>query len=437
MVSVAGERTIVPLSLRANVSWTFVGNAVYAVCNWATLAVLAKLATPEIVGSFALGLAVTAPVIQFSNLQLRSIQATDAKRQYLFRDYFGLRLAMLVFAQVVIAGIVIFSSYRPELALIILIIGLDKMADAVSDVIYGLLQQHEQMDRIAKSKIMKAVLSLVLLALGQYWTHSLVWATIGWGLGSVIIMALYDLPSGAVILKRLPYERDRLRPRFDPRTLTRLIWLALPLAITMLLISLNTNIPRYFIEPFLGEDGLGIFAALAFLAMAGTNITSALGQSAAPRLAPHYAAGETRAFGDLLLRLMLIAALLGGAGVLAGLIAGRPVLTLLYRSEYAAQNNVFVWLLAGAGISYFASFLGYATTAARSFKLQPVILMICAAATTIMCALFVPSHGMLGAAWAIMLAFAIQLVLMAAYLGYSLYTLSRRRSSVPLEYQRV
>ena len=43
----------------------------------------------------------------------------------------------------------------------------------------------------------------------------------------------------------------------------------------------------------------------------------------------------------------------------------------------------------------------------------------------------------LGAAWAIMLAFAIQLVLMAAYLGYSLYTLSRRRSSVPLEYQRV
>jgi len=437
MVSVAEERAVVPLSLRANVSWTFVSNAIYAVCNWATLAVLAKLATPQIVGSFALGLAVTAPVIQFSNLQLRTIQATDAQRQYLFRDYFGLRLAMLVFAQIIVAGIVIFSSYKPELALIILIIGLDKMADAVSDVIYGLLQQHEQMDRIAKSKILKAVLSLALLTLGQTWTHSLLWATIGWGLGSVVVMALYDLPSGTIILKKLPYGDDGLRPRFEPRTLTRLIWLALPLAVTMLLISLNTNIPRYFVEPFLGEDGLGIFAALAFLAMAGTNVTSALGQSAAPRLAQHYAAGEIRAFGELLLRLMLIAALLGVAGVLAGLIAGRPVLTLLYRSEYAAQNNVFVWLLAGAGISYFASFFGYATTATRSFKLQPVILLICAAATTITCALLVPSHGMLGAAWAIMLAFAIQLVLMAAYLGYSLYALSRRGSSVTLEYKRV
>ncbi len=46
-----------PLSLRANFSWTFVGNVVYAGSQWGMLVVLAKLGTPEMVGQFSLGLA--------------------------------------------------------------------------------------------------------------------------------------------------------------------------------------------------------------------------------------------------------------------------------------------------------------------------------------------------------------------------------------------
>ena len=53
--------------------------------------VLAKLGTPEMVGQFTLGLAITTPLIMFTNLQLRAVQATDASRQYKFGDYFALR----------------------------------------------------------------------------------------------------------------------------------------------------------------------------------------------------------------------------------------------------------------------------------------------------------------------------------------------------------
>lgn len=429
------EPTIAPLSLRANFSWTFAGNVIASGCSWAMLVALAKLGTAETVGRFALGLAVTTPVILFSNLQLRTIQATDAERKYPFRDYLGLRLAMLALAQVVIVGIVFFSSYQPELALTVIVIGIGKAIDAVSDVIYGLLQQHEQMDRISKSMIMKGILSLVMLSLGQYLTHSVVWASVGWSVASLIVMVFYDLRSGMIILNRLPATNDSPHPRFDPRMLTRLTWLALPLGITMLLISLNANIPRYFIAANSGEKGLGVFAALAALAMAGTTITSALGQSAAPRLARHYAAGESHEFRVLLLKLMLIAALLGGAGILVALIAGRPMLTLLYQPEYAARNDVFAWLLVGAGVSYFASFIGYATTAARYFKLQPVIFTVCAASTITICAVLIPTYGLLGAAWAIGLTFVIQLVLMMIYLGRSLYALSRRGLGASPDYK--
>jgi O-antigen/teichoic acid export membrane protein len=425
-----------PRSLRANFSWTFAGNVIYAICNWATLVVLAKLGTPEIVGRFALGLAITAPVILFSGLQLRNIQATDAQRKFLFREYFGLRLVMCLLALLVIAGIIVASGFDPELSLIVLIIGIDKIADAVSDVIYGLLQQQEQMDRISKSNILKAVLSLVLLAIGQVFTHSLVWATAGWCLGSIVVMLFYDLRNGLIVLKSVSSGWDSLKPRFEIRTLSRLTWLALPLGITTLLISLNANIPRYFIENSSGERALGIFAAMAFLATAGTNVTSALGQSAVPRLAKFYAAGNGRAFRMLLLKLMGIAALLGVAGVLAGLIAGRPILALVYQPEYAAQNNVFVWLLAGTGVAYFASFIGYGTTAAHYFKLQPVILAVCAGSTFLGCALLVPSRGILGAAWAMLVAISVQLILMGVYLAHSQFALNRRMISSPMEDDR-
>src|SRR5271157_5932336 len=75
------------LTLRGNFTWTFAGNVVYSRSQWGMLMVLAKLGSPEMVGQFALGLAVTTPIIMFANLQLRGVQATDARREYRFGHY--------------------------------------------------------------------------------------------------------------------------------------------------------------------------------------------------------------------------------------------------------------------------------------------------------------------------------------------------------------
>jgi len=60
------SKTNKPFPLRVNFSWTLVGNIVYAGCQWGMLTVLAKIGTTEMVGQFALGLAITAPVFMFS-----------------------------------------------------------------------------------------------------------------------------------------------------------------------------------------------------------------------------------------------------------------------------------------------------------------------------------------------------------------------------------
>ena len=55
-------------------------------------------------------------------------------------------------------------------------------------------------------------------------------------------------------------------------------------------------------------------------------------------------------------------------------LAGRPILLLLYRPEYAEHVAAFLLLAAATALGYVASILGYAMTAARYFRAQlPVI----------------------------------------------------------------
>src|SRR5690606_29728091 len=152
------------LSLRANFSWTFAGNMVNAVAWFLMTAVLARLGSPEHVGQFALGLATTAPIFMFATLRLRDVQATDTEQEYLFGDYFGLRLITTLLAVLTVAAIVLVSNFQRETALVILATAGSKASEAISDAFYGLFMQQERLDRIAKSLMIKGPFSLVGLA---------------------------------------------------------------------------------------------------------------------------------------------------------------------------------------------------------------------------------------------------------------------------------
>lgn len=396
------------LSLRANFSWTFVGNTINAGSWFAMTIVLAKLGSPEHVGQFALGLAIAAPVFMFATLRLRDIQATDAQQEFLFGDYFALRLLTTVGAISVVAGIVLLSGFESEVALVILATGLSKAIEAVSDALYGLFMQHERLDRIAKSMMMKGPLSLVGLGLGFYLTGSVFWGVIGLAIARAAILLGYDIRNATVTLnpssKRFSHiiPKDFPRPRWNGPILTRLTRLALPLGFVTMLISFNSNIPRYFIEGHLGSFQLGIFAAIASFQKVAPTVVQALGRSASPRLARYYATKKARAFRKLTLRLIGIGVILGGAGVLVALVLGREILTLFYGPEYA-MPGLFGLVMVAAGIDYIATMLLFIVTSARYFRIQLPLHLLTAGAVAGSAYLLIPAVGLEGAAMALII----------------------------------
>ena len=107
-------------------------------------------------------------------------------------------------------------------------------------------------------------------------------------------------------------------------------------------------------------------------------------------------------------------------GVLVALVAGKQILRLFYRSDYAAYSNVFFYLMIAAGIGCVASIVGYGMTAARLFNPQVALFSIVLVLSALACFLWVPLYGLRGAAFALILAAGIQLlgsvaVLMGAF----------------------
>lgn len=415
--SIAAPAGVTTLSIGRNVSWTLIGNVVYAASQWGMLVVIARLGTPEQVGQFALGLAITAPIILLSNLQLRSVVASDARQDYSLAQYVALRTVLTILALVVIFALLLVSGYHGDTALVILAVAAAKAFESMSDICYGELQFGERMDLFARSLAARGGGSLVVMAALLVITPNLPLAVAGLSLVWLGVLVLFDWPA-AVRVARAANRRLSLGAvveslRVEPEALLRLARLSLPLGIVMMLISLNVNIPRYFLEQLHGEYELGIFAALAYVVVAVTMLTQSLGQALTPRLSRLAAAGDMPALRSLLRSLLGLGALLGVATVSFTWLFGEWFLALVYGAEYAAYLPEFLVLMIGAAANILTTLLGCTITAMRAFRQQMLPIAAVTTATTVASWLLVPRYGILGGTAAVLVGNIVNTALLA------------------------
>jgi O-antigen/teichoic acid export membrane protein len=374
------------------------------------MVVFAKLGTPRMAGEFTLGLAVTGPVMLFFDLQLRTLQATEVNNKFIFRDYLGLRLVTVTAGITTTCLVIYLFGYKGETAIIIFVLILAKAFDSISDVIYGLLQQREQMDRIAKSMILKGLLSVLFLSGLIYFSNDIVWGIMGLLLAWSLTLILYDIRSAYVVANSInsvdltiskitpQIAINTIKPQWHLKKITQMVCLAFPLGISMLLVSLNVNIPRYLLELNAGKEQLGIFSSIFYLQAAGTMVVSALGHSFSPRLAKYYASKDKASFCKLVLIMICIAIVLGGVGIFVALTIGEEILSILYTTEYSKYNNVFLLSMIAACFNYISLLLRHAIIACRYLRAQTLSFGLVAVNLTAACLFLIPKYGLYGAA---------------------------------------
>jgi O-antigen/teichoic acid export membrane protein len=418
-----------PLSVRSNFVWSLAGNVLYAFCQWGVLVVLAKLCSQETVGLYLLGIAVTSPIFLFAGMQLRRLQATDANEEFQFGHYFALQLLACGIAMLVCSAAGWSSGYRDAALAVILLVGASKAIETVSNTFYGFFQQRERLDRISKSMVLQSVLAAAGLCGGVVLTDDIVWACVWSAALRLIAVLAYDVPSllwvaGSHPRLATPGSRFSIGwPLWETQPLWQLALLGIPLGMTGMLVSLNTNFPRYFVEAFRSTAELGVFGVLCAPLYAMHTLTKALETSASARLAKLHSAGDVRGFRRLFWQLMATHTAFALAGVAVAWLFGRPLLTMLFKAEYAEHVDVFVTIMWATLVATSAGVMMTALIAARFIQIQMPLMAVTSVTALAACWWLVPIFGMTGAAWSLAIS-------KLPYLAVGLWLIARLRSPV-------
>ena len=396
-------------SLRFNFSWTLLGNVVLQLCMWGIISSYNKLSpTAAAAGLYTAGLLIMQPLFHFTDFNLRQIFVTDVADRWAFRDYLGHRIICSSFG--IVCGTVIALFVFPGNTQVIAVtfwMGLAIAGQSLSELYHAFFQKHERFDLIARSLMLRGVLCLVGVCAAFYATQSVLISVVVMAALRFLTVFAYDLPTarriarGEHVALSPQNATEKQSPRFSRETIVAMTCLGLPLAVNMGLLSLVPQIPRFWIERSSGLDALGQFASIAMLMSVGLMILNSLGVAMSQRFAQSYAAGDRREFVRLTLILVGGMFAVGCVGLLIIPFAGGLLLTIAYTKEYAPLADLFWLIMFGATFGFIGNALGYPVTAARRFRIQPVICIVQAVVTMIGCAVLVPQGGMFGAAWAV------------------------------------
>lgn len=392
------------LSLRKNFAWAFAGNMVSAFCMWLLLVVLTKLATVETVGVFGIAQAVGLPISMLLSLKLKLVQVTDAKNDFDFGHYYALKI-LTAGATAVVIAIVGFSFYAFSTAIVTTALGIGYAIIAFREVFLAVMQKAERMDLMAVSRMFQGFLSMIMFGVLFWISRSLALSIVGLIAARLIVLFFYDIPTS----KKLFGVENRgqeacgnsTRPYWHREKLWQLLKLTAPLGLVAGLGTLFTSIPRLSLDKFIGRKEVGYFVAMSSLLVVGNMVIAALGQATMPRMAKYYAE-NLKAYKLLLGKLTGVCLLMGVVGVVASILFGKLILTLVFTSEYAEHSRVFIHLMIAGCVWFLFSCMNSGLTAARRFAVQTLLYALCVVACVISAFLLIPHYGMFGAAWSLL-----------------------------------
>jgi O-antigen/teichoic acid export membrane protein len=424
------------LSLSRNFAWTLAGNLIYAGCQWAVVVLLAKLGSSEMVGQFALAVAVAFPITRIANLQLRALFVTDHQAKYAFEEMLGLRLILSGVAILTILLTCKVAGYGEQTTRLVLVVGVAQLLDCISENYYGISQRYERMDRIARSLAFRSIPSLAALALAVYYTRNLFWGFVGALFCRALVLLVYDAGRSTFALAgvdpsirwaSMPHHRlwDRIRPRWNLRNQLQMAWVAFPLAIAGVLVSLNGYLPRYALESYLGRRELGIYAAINFIPSGCFMATIALAYAVFARLSKLFAKGDLAGFRLLVMKTAMIYGGLGAVGFLMSVVAGRGILLIVYSPEYAEHVDLLRWLMIAGTVLCLTTAMQGGLTAARQFRVQVPLFAGVTVISLIGCVVLVPRMGLVGAALAVLISSVVQLCASTSLLFWTMVKRAR------------
>ena len=385
------------LLLLKKAKWLVGGNFVFAFSQWVILIFFARMTNQENLGQYALALAIVTPIFAVGNLQLRPLYILDvnSEQKYTYTHFYYLRL---ICSFIALACCLVLGLFFNVSILVLLLVGLLKFFESYSDIIYAYYNAHDQTQLISKSLFLKGTLSVLAVAVGLYlfdFYTALILFLIVYLVVWLFIDNLYIQKTQEI--KKMSLDLGMMKS-------------AIPMGISLGIVTLQSNIPRLFLDQYTSIEAVGIFTVLSYFIIVGSIFINSICQYLSPRLT--HAWNHNRAYFKKLLSMALLVA--GGLGLIAIFLSyfmGEFVLKLVYGAEYIAYADAFVLTMVAGFILYLATVLGYTLTAIGFIKQQVYLFSIVLIFSVLVSYLCIPEYGIIGGIYTLMVSYLVQCVL--------------------------
>lgn len=349
------------LTTKQNILWNAVGSLFFLGCLWLITVLVVRLSNGyDAAGVLALGMAVSNIGVPIAQYKIRPYQVSDITGEFSPGLYAGHRIITMGISIVVM---VVYGSLTCAAATLpaVFLYCLYSLVAVFSDVLQGIEQQHDRMDIVGISYILRGIAAIGGFVITMLLTQSLVASFIVMTVLSVLCVAFYELPC-------VRFLEPQLALSFDKAQLVKLFKVCLPTVVASLFASAIPSIPRQILGAVAGTATLGGYASIAapvlIIQMGATYVYAPLLKN----IAEIFAAGRRDAFWKLMGKAAaaMIAIALVAALVLA--LFAKPLFTLLFGAEIEQYLIFFGPLVLCTVLTAVSWFLGDVLIAIRDLR---------------------------------------------------------------------
>ncbi|WP_405202188.1 lipopolysaccharide biosynthesis protein [Dokdonia sp. LLG6352-1] len=353
-----------------NASSIFISSVFLALCNWGQLSLITKYLELEEIGLYTLILAISNPLFQFFNLQLRQLVVTDRSELFKFNEYFSVRV-FLSSIVLIIGGIIgLFFTEDGISRVLFWLIFANYALDAIIDIFNAQMHFYQDYIRISKSTFLRGGAAILGTAIGLIFLESLTASFCLIILFKVIAAFFYDLK----LIRRLYIKSPIIL--VSSENLFSLIKKGIPLGATLFVVSMNFNMSKYFVDYYYGIEVQGAFSSMSYLIVLGTLFVSTFGQLLLPKMAIMFQNKNFQKLRNTHYLYLLCTLILGLTLSVVSVPFGKVFIEIFFSSKISSFSHLFPYIMASSLFVYLASAQGYALTSVSILRIQPIISLI-------------------------------------------------------------
>lgn len=404
------------MDFRKQAAINSIGSIVLMFGQWLISVLIVRMSGYEDAGIFSLAMTVSNVFSFFANYGLRNYQVSDVQGRYTQGQYLLTR-TITALLSVIACGVylLVAGGYSPVERWAILLYLLYSNVNVLSDTLLGALQLRDRLDINGYSNMMRGTLCFLIFVVTYLMAHDLLLSLGAMALATLLLTVFYDWRCFCRV------ETMNRWNSADCRAAGCLLKVCFALMLSNIFPVITTALPRRSIQKLAGTEQLGYFSSVFTPTVLITTLVPAIIIALVPKMARAWTDKDRPAFTKLIAQNYGIAVGFVILAELAALVAGRPVMRLVFGDSILDYYYLLYWAIAVTGLNVLV-YCGNMTLISVDSKRSVAVLSVLGTVTAwALSDSLVRSFGIGGAAGALAAAYLIQVLLQVLLLWWKVY----------------